>query len=87
MYRDWAWRLVTAIIQHCKVASGGFSGVTDASSSSPMQDNQQQTFFLAETLKYLYLTFTSDDVMPLDQWVFNTEAHAFPVAGSAADTH
>jgi hypothetical protein len=24
-------------------------------------------------------------VLPLDQWVFNTEAHPFPVWGSAAD--
>ncbi len=38
-----------------------------------------QTFFMAETLKYLYLTFTDDDVLPIDQWVFTTEAHPLPV--------
>lgn len=36
-----------------------------------------QSFFLAETLKYLYLLFSPAEVMPLDQWVFNTEAHPF----------
>ena len=38
-----------------------------------------QSFFLAETLKYLYLIFCDDDVMSLDEWVFNTEAHPLPV--------
>ena len=30
---------------------------------------------LAETLKYLYLIFSPDDVIPLDKYVLNTEAH------------
>ena len=32
----------------------------------------------AETLKYLYLLFGPDDVLPLDEVVINTEAHPFP---------
>ena len=48
-------------------------------SSNPMKDDVQQSFFLAETLKYLYLLFSPDDVIPLDLWVFNTEAHPLPV--------
>lgn len=45
-----------------------------------------ETFFFAETLKYLYLLFgghTAAALPPLSDLVFNTEAHAFPVAGSA----
>lgn len=34
-----------------------------------------QSFFLAETLKYLYLLFSPPSVISLDDWVFNTEAH------------
>ena len=34
-----------------------------------------QSFFLAETLKYLYLLFSPSSVISLDEWVFNTEAH------------
>lgn len=30
-------------------------------------------------LKYLYLLFTDEELIPLDQWVFNTEAHPIPV--------
>ncbi len=39
------------------------------------QDNRMQSYFLAETLKYLYLLFSPSSVIPLDEWVFNTEAH------------
>ena len=47
-----------------------------------------ESFWLAETLKYLYLLFddSSPAVLPLDQYVFNTEAHALPIVGSAADS-
>lgn len=39
-----------------------------------------ESFFLAETLKYLFLLFMDDpDIMSLDEWVFNTEAHPLPV--------
>ena len=33
----------------------------------------------AETLKYLYLLFSKDDLLPLDEVVFNTEAHPLPM--------
>ena len=36
------------------------------------------TFFFAETLKYLYLTFSHHkNIFDLDEYVFNTEAHQF----------
>ena len=39
-----------------------------------------ESFFLAETLKYLYLLFADDQtILPLDKWVFNTEAHPLPI--------
>ena len=41
------------------------------------------TFFTGETLKYLYLLLSPDDLLPLGaddgEWVFNTEAHPFRV--------
>lgn len=33
----------------------------------------------AETLKYLYLLFSPDDLLPLTEVVFNTEAHVLPI--------
>ncbi|KAL3969573.1 ATP-dependent RNA helicase DDX19/DBP5 [Sarotherodon galilaeus] len=77
-YRQWGWEAAQAIDKYCRV-SGGFSGVKDVYSSNPTYDDVQQSFFLAETLKYLYLLFSSDDLLPLENWVFNTEAHPLPV--------
>lgn len=31
------------------------------------------------SLKYLYLLFQDEELIPLDRWVFNTEAHPLPV--------
>uniref|UniRef100_UPI0037E9A19C mannosyl-oligosaccharide 1,2-alpha-mannosidase IA n=1 Tax=Semicossyphus pulcher TaxID=241346 RepID=UPI0037E9A19C len=77
-YREWGWEAVQALEQHCRV-EGGYSGVRDVYASSPNHDDVQQSFYLAETLKYLYLLFSDDDHLPFDHWVFNTEAHPLPV--------
>ena len=41
--------------------------------------NPVYSWFLAETLKYLYLLFDDTDSFKLDEWVFNTEGHPLPV--------
>ncbi|XP_006883565.1 PREDICTED: mannosyl-oligosaccharide 1,2-alpha-mannosidase IC [Elephantulus edwardii] len=78
IYREWGWEVVLALEKYCRT-EGGFSGIQDVYSSMPNHDNKQQSFFLAETLKYLYLLFSEDDVLSLEDWVFNTEAHPLPV--------
>ncbi|XP_037684051.1 mannosyl-oligosaccharide 1,2-alpha-mannosidase IC isoform X2 [Choloepus didactylus] len=78
IYREWGWEVVTALEKYCRTEAG-FSGIQDVYSSIPNHDNKQQSFFLAETLKYLYLLFSEDDVLSLEDWVFNTEAHPLPV--------
>ncbi|NXD30572.1 MA1C1 mannosidase, partial [Spelaeornis formosus] len=77
-YRHWGWEVVQALEKHCRVEAG-FSGIRDVYSTTPSHDNMQQSFFLAETLKYLYLLFSEDDVLSLEDWVFNTEAHPLPI--------
>lgn len=37
------------------------------------------SYFLAETLKYLWLLFRDDGEYDLEKVVFNTEAHPLPV--------
>ncbi|RXN16449.1 mannosyl-oligosaccharide 1,2-alpha-mannosidase IA-like protein [Labeo rohita] len=77
-YREWGWEAVEALEKHCRV-DAGFSGIRDVYASTVSHDNMQQSFFLSETLKYLYLLFSDDDLLPLEDWVFNTEAHPLPV--------
>lgn len=77
-YRDWAWQAVEAIEKYCKT-DNGYSGIRDVYSSQPEKDDVQQSFFLAETLKYLYLIYSDDNILPLDKYVFNTEAHPLKI--------
>jgi mannosyl-oligosaccharide alpha-1,2-mannosidase len=44
-----------------------------------------ETFFLGETLKYFYLLFDDEELFALDRYVFNTEAHPFPVFDTSKD--
>lgn len=76
-YRDWAWDIVEALEKYCK-SEAGYSGLRNVYIPA-IKDNVQQSFFLAETLKYLYLTFSDDNLISLNDWVFNTEAHPLPI--------
>ncbi|XP_064912831.1 mannosyl-oligosaccharide 1,2-alpha-mannosidase IA isoform X1 [Columba livia] len=77
-YRQWGWEAVEALEKHCRV-DGGYSGIRDVYNNHESHDDVQQSFFLSETLKYLYLLFSEDDLLPFEHWVFNTEAHPLPV--------
>ncbi|KAL3125005.1 hypothetical protein niasHT_009304 [Heterodera trifolii] len=81
-YREWCWEAAQAIERHCRVEAG-YSGIRNVNAQQIEHDDVQQSFFLAETLKYLFLIFSDSTEIPLDQWVFNTEAHPFPIAHSA----
>lgn len=80
-YRDWAWDAAEAIERHCRTDTG-YSGLKDVRYVNSLKDDVQQSFFFAETLKYLFLIFSDDDVLPLDKYVFNTEAHPFLIKKS-----
>ncbi|XP_055693255.1 mannosyl-oligosaccharide alpha-1,2-mannosidase IA isoform X2 [Lutzomyia longipalpis] len=80
-YRDWGWEAVQALEKYCRTPNG-YTGIKNVYMEDPQKDDVQQSFFLAETLKYLYLLFSDDSLLPLDEWVFNTEAHPFPIKGT-----
>ena len=79
-WRDYARKIWKALHKHCEVLTGGFTDVKYVTRTTPEKMDKQESWFLAETLKYLWLTFQSDDVIPLDQYVFNTEAHPFKIS-------
>lgn len=71
-YQEWGWNIFQAFEKNSRIESG-YVGLKDVNSG--VKDNMMQSFFLAETLKYLYLLFSPSSVISLDEWVFNTEAH------------
>lgn len=53
------------------------TAISDVMVSKPPMDNAMESFWIAETLKYYYMLFAGPDVISLDEWVLNTEAHPF----------
>jgi len=78
-YRDWGWAFFQNLEKYARVENGYTSISNVMSSKNPGNRDKMESFFLGETLKYLYLLFSDDDFLPLSDWVFNTEAHPLPV--------
>ncbi|KAG8634669.1 mannosyl-oligosaccharide 1,2-alpha-mannosidase MNS3 isoform X2 [Manihot esculenta] len=81
-YREWGWQIFEAFEKFTKVESGGYSSLDDVTLLPSRRRDKMETFFLGETLKYLYLLFGDTSVIPLDKFVFNTEAHPLPIKGT-----
>ena len=59
----------------CLQVPSGYSGVRNVLTGG--HTNLMPSFWLAETLKYVFLIFSPKELFPLNQWVFNTEGHMF----------
>ena len=125
-YRDWAWDIFRAFEMHCRLPEGGYTDLHTVLRVPPERKDNMESFWLGETLKYLLLIFSGDDVrhrhqrgshacahlycfwralqappfslscfsdaafrgvqvLPLDEYVFNTEAHPLPIAQTATE--
>jgi mannosyl-oligosaccharide alpha-1,2-mannosidase len=87
IYRDWGAQILSSITKHARVPNGKHvASVSDVTSgggttATPLSDSLE-SFFFAETIKYLFLLFSGPETIPLDEWVFNTEAHPLRVWSS-----
>jgi mannosyl-oligosaccharide alpha-1,2-mannosidase len=79
------WTVFEAIEKHSrrKGVGSGYAAVQDVMVDQHASDSNSldriDSFFYAETLKYLYLLFSPRSLLPLDQYVLNTEAHPLPI--------
>ncbi|TGO30274.1 hypothetical protein BPAE_0006g00130 [Botrytis paeoniae] len=85
-YREWSWNGFVAINATARTGSG-FAELqnVNAANGGGFSDFQD-SFLFAEVLKYAYLIHGDDAEYQVgsggvNQWVFNTEAHPFKVAG------
>jgi mannosidase alpha-like ER degradation enhancer 2 len=60
------------IVAHCRT-DAGYTTLKDVTTLE--KGDLMPSYFLAETLKYLYLLFAPDSTLDLHEIVFNTEAH------------
>ncbi|THW93333.1 seven-hairpin glycosidase [Aureobasidium pullulans] len=75
-WREAGWQMFQAVHKYT-YATYGASAIDDVTKNVPGQEDSEESFWLAETLKYFYLLFSQEDVVSLDEWVLNTEAHPF----------
>jgi mannosyl-oligosaccharide alpha-1,2-mannosidase len=77
-YLEHAWDMFRSIrkASRTEFANGQVMDVT-ATDPLGVPEDKMESFWLAETLKYFYLIFSPPDMIHLDDWVFNTEAHPF----------
>ena len=78
VYREWGWKIFQAIEHHCKTTYG-YGSYPDVNQPGSAPNDKQESFFFAETLKYLYLLQSPTHTLSLQQYVLNTEAHPFKV--------
>ncbi|KAG6970727.1 hypothetical protein JG688_00004730 [Phytophthora aleatoria] len=80
IYREYGRIIMEAFEKQSKVEAGGYRSTLNVWYGKPTtKTGPMESFFIAETLKYLFLLFSDDDILPLDEIVFNTEAHPFPM--------
>lgn len=54
VYREWGWQIFRAIEEFCKTEAG-YGSLLDVNDPDLGVEDRMESFFLAETLKYLYL--------------------------------
>lgn len=76
---DSAWQMFQSIeeLTITDLANAEIEDITVKEASQVRKADRMESFWMAETLKYLYLLFSEPDLISLDEWVFNTEAHPF----------
>ncbi|EFJ41245.1 alpha-1,2-mannosidase [Volvox carteri f. nagariensis] len=86
IYREWGWNMFRAYERWCRVSTGGYQVLNNVDTVPPSVGNKMESFWMAETMKYFYLLFSDDpDEIPLDEFVFNTEAHPLAIWGTETD--
>ncbi|KAM3825611.1 endoplasmic reticulum mannosyl-oligosaccharide 1,2-alpha-mannosidase isoform 2-T2 [Vipera latastei] len=80
-YQDWGWEILQSFNKYTRVPTGGYTSIDNVQSPGhPEPRDKMESFFLGETLKYFFLLFSDDlNLINLDKYVFNTEAHPLPI--------
>lgn len=78
-YQDWGWEIFQSFLKYTRVEHGftSISSVLNPENTRPR--DMMESFFVGETLKYFYLLFSDEPIFDLKKWVFNSEAHPFPI--------
>ncbi|KAI6903252.1 class I alpha-mannosidase [Hortaea werneckii] len=73
-YQDKAWNMFQSITSAARTEIS-YAGIQDVRELNSTMIDSMESFWTAETLKYFYLIFSEPDLVSLDDYVLNTEAH------------
>ncbi|RPD61256.1 glycoside hydrolase family 47 protein [Lentinus tigrinus ALCF2SS1-6] len=76
-YFNRAASAVQSIQSFLKTPTVAYAPINDVDATDSDFIDDMESFWFAEVLKYLYLTFDDPNHISLDKYVFNTEAHPF----------
>jgi mannosidase alpha-like ER degradation enhancer 2 len=71
-YLEMGHTFLAGLLAHCRT-DAGYTVLKDVTTME--KGDLMPSYFLAETLKYLYLLFAPDETLDFDHIVFNTEGH------------
>ncbi|KAF4947654.1 hypothetical protein FSARC_13915 [Fusarium sarcochroum] len=75
-WQDMAWEMFQAITRFTTTQHAN-AAIEDVVNTETAQTDSMESFWLSETLKYFYLIFSPPNLVSLDEYVLNTEAHPF----------
>ncbi|KAL5120318.1 hypothetical protein ACEQ8H_001876 [Pleosporales sp. CAS-2024a] len=81
-WRETAWNMFEAVMKTTETEYAN-AAVLDVTVLGAKKEDYMESFWMAETLKYFYLCFADADLVSLDEFVLNTEAHPFRLAKGA----
>ena len=70
-YREYAWELAQAIKNELSIS--------ELSKDDHHRHQSLNSLLLPKTLKYLFLIFSPDHLLPLEEWTFNGDGQPLPV--------
>jgi len=73
-YQEVAWSMFAAIERAARTDIS-YAALSNVMVQNPPKIDSQESFWMCETLKYFFLIFSEPDLISLDEYVFNTEAH------------
>jgi len=77
-YREIGWEIFQSIEKHCRTDIA-YASVKDVTKIPVEHEDKMESFMISETLKYLQLLFSDEDILSLDKYVFTTEAHPLAI--------
>jgi mannosyl-oligosaccharide alpha-1,2-mannosidase len=75
-WRETAWEMFEAVASATETEYAN-AAIADVTVVGSQKEDYMESFWMAETLKYFYLSFADTGLISLDDFVLNTEAHPF----------